>query len=72
MDTCTHGRCGMASSAAAAAASQITHTGPRSPGMAASMHAQAGRESCRAEQGQGEQGEQGKDRRGRDALDVGP
>lgn len=72
MDTCTHGRCGMASSAAAAAASQITHTGPRSPGMVASMHAQAGRESCRAEQGQGEQGEQGKDRRGRDGFDVGP
>lgn len=68
MDTCTHGRCGMASSAAAAA-SQITHTGPRSPGMVASMHAQAGRESCRAEQGQGEQG---KDRRGRVGFDVGP
>jgi hypothetical protein len=46
-----------------------SHTRPRSPGIVASMHLLAGRESCRAEQGQGEQG---KDRRGRVALDVGP
>lgn len=68
MDTCTHGRCGMASLLLLQRRRSRTH-GHVPRGMVASMHAQAGRESCRAEQGQGEQG---KGRRGRDGFDVGP